>query len=38
MVEEPIIETQFEQDIRKELAEIKQKTEELKQKEEAQIG
>jgi len=38
MAESELTETKFELDIRKELAELKQSTEDLKQKEEAQIG
>ena len=38
MAESELTETKFEQDVRKELADIKQSTEELKRIEEAHIG
>ena len=38
MAEPASIETKFETDMRKEVAEIKQQTEELKNKQEAKIG
>ena len=38
MSDHELVETKFEQDIRKELADIKQSTEELKRIEEAHIG